>query len=65
MGFAEDSRKIERIAKGSAEGLEQMYHKRLEVPARLLVCRSYTIRLYLVYVVLRARWSCMLIMSDS
>ena len=31
MGFAEDSRKIERIASGSAEGLALMYNKRLQV----------------------------------
>ena len=31
MGFAEDSRKIERIAQGSAEGLALMYNKRLDV----------------------------------
>ncbi len=31
MGFAEDSRKIERIATGSAEGLALMYNKRLQV----------------------------------
>lgn len=31
MGFAEDSRKTDRIAKGSAEGLAQMYNKRLQV----------------------------------
>lgn len=30
MGFAEDSRKIERIASGSAEGLALMYEKRLQ-----------------------------------
>ncbi|DBB04767.1 hypothetical protein WJX82_007058 [Trebouxia sp. C0006] len=30
MGFAEDSRKIERIASGSAEGLALMYNKRLQ-----------------------------------
>ena len=31
MGFAEDSRKTERIARGSAEGLGLMYNKRLQV----------------------------------
>lgn len=31
MGFAEDSRKTDRIAKGSAAGLAQMYNKRLQV----------------------------------
>ena len=36
MGFAEDSRKIERIASGSAEGLALMYEKRLQVITHLL-----------------------------
>ena len=31
MGFAEDSRKTDRIAQGSAEGLALMYNKRLQV----------------------------------
>ena len=31
MGFAEDSRKVERIAAGSAAGLAQMYNKRFKV----------------------------------
>ena len=31
MGFAEDSRKVERIAAGSAAGLAQMYNKRFQV----------------------------------
>ena len=31
MGFAEDSRKVERIAAGSATGLAQMYNKRFKV----------------------------------
>ena len=31
MGFAEDSKKTERIARGSSEGLALMYNKRLQV----------------------------------
>lgn len=43
MGFAEDSRKTDRIAKGSAAGLAQMYNKRLQGPLAdraKLHCRS-------------------------
>lgn len=41
MGFAEDSRKTDRIAMGSAAGLAQMYNKRLQVCAlpEVAVCR--------------------------
>lgn len=40
MGFAEDSRKTDRIAMGSAAGLAHMYNKRLQVcaPPGVAVC---------------------------
>ena len=41
MGFAEDSRKTERIARGSAEGLALMYNKRLQVIPALLSRMQY------------------------
>ncbi len=43
MGFAEDSRKIERIASGSAEGLALMYNKRLQVGTCSFLCTAHPV----------------------
>ena len=40
MGFAEDSRKVERIVTGSLDGLSDLYLPRLKVPDIVSSSRS-------------------------